>query len=399
MLQVNDPANNKPDEPRARVFISCGQSKQTDEVETASAIAARLRELGFDPYIAVQEQTLRGLKENIFEQLGKSEYFVFVDFKREQLPKSDPPVYRGSLFSHQELAIASYLDIEALIFQESGVKQDDGIMRFIQGNATSFQDRHLLPNVIADEIGQRGWNPLWRNDLLLERAPAQFTDAFNVQIKRQGRYFHIGVRNRHRYKSATNCCVYLEKASKVDPPTEIPINPIELKWAGYVWPSAHIPPHTVRLFDAFWILHDLPTRLQFNVFSDFTGYIPQIEGEGRYEFTYLAVADNLPPVRGSFVLDLNASIERTTLTTASTTPITTPQQKQELLESIPIVVGREDDGRWWADIESMPGVMAYGDTREAAFAAVRALAFRVAADCIDHGEDLPAPFAGVFSVA
>jgi len=61
------------------------------------------------------------------------------------------------------------------------------------------------------------------------------------------------------------------------------------------------------------------------------------------------------------------------------------------LESIPIVVGREDDGRWWADIESMPGVMAYGASREAAITAVRALAFRVAADCIDHGEEVSAP--------
>ena len=53
------------------------------------------------------------------------------------------------------------------------------------------------------------------------------------------------------------------------------------------------------------------------------------------------------------------------------------------VESIPIVVGREEDGRWWADIEAMPGVMAYGDTRESAVAAVRALALRVAADCMD----------------
>ncbi len=63
------------------------------------------------------------------------------------------------------------------------------------------------------------------------------------------------------------------------------------------------------------------------------------------------------------------------------------------VESIPIVVGREADGRWWADIESMPGVMAYGETRESAIAAVRALALRVAADCIDHGEEVPRPFA------
>jgi predicted RNase H-like HicB family nuclease len=69
------------------------------------------------------------------------------------------------------------------------------------------------------------------------------------------------------------------------------------------------------------------------------------------------------------------------------------------VESIPVVVGREDDGRWWADIESMPGVMAYGETREAAIAAVRALALRVAADCIDHGEPVPEPFTKLFSVA
>jgi len=58
------------------------------------------------------------------------------------------------------------------------------------------------------------------------------------------------------------------------------------------------------------------------------------------------------------------------------------------VESIPIVVGREEDGCWWADIESMPGVMAYGDTRGSAIAAVRALTLRVAADCIDHGEEI-----------
>jgi predicted RNase H-like HicB family nuclease len=69
------------------------------------------------------------------------------------------------------------------------------------------------------------------------------------------------------------------------------------------------------------------------------------------------------------------------------------------IESIPIVVGREEDGRWWADIESMPGVMAYGTTRESAIAAVRALALRVAADCMDHGEEIPEPFTKVFSAA
>jgi len=57
-------------------------------------------------------------------------------------------------------------------------------------------------------------------------------------------------------------------------------------------------------------------------------------------------------------------------------------------EPIPAVVGQEEDGPSWADIGSMPGVMAYGATRESAIAAVRGLALRVAADCIDHDEEI-----------
>ncbi|MBM3814983.1 MAG: type II toxin-antitoxin system HicB family antitoxin [Acidimicrobiia bacterium] len=69
------------------------------------------------------------------------------------------------------------------------------------------------------------------------------------------------------------------------------------------------------------------------------------------------------------------------------------------VEGIPITVGQEQDGRWWADVEMMPGVMAYGETREAAIANVRSLALRVAADCLDHGEQVPAPLSRIFTVA
>jgi Fe-S oxidoreductase len=38
--------------PRARVFISCGQSKEPDEAQVAGEIAARLEKLGFDESLA-----------------------------------------------------------------------------------------------------------------------------------------------------------------------------------------------------------------------------------------------------------------------------------------------------------------------------------------------------------
>lgn len=45
---------------------------------------------------------------------------------------------------------------------------------------------------------------------------------------------------------------------------------------------------------------------------------------------------------------------------------------------------REDDGRWIAEIPSLPGAMAYGDTRESALAAVEAIALRALADDLEH---------------
>ena len=50
---------------------------------------------------------------------------------------------------------------------------------------------------------------------------------------------------------------------------------------------------------------------------------------------------------------------------------------------------REEDGRWIAEIAELPGVMAYGATRDEARGKVEALALRTLADRIDHGEEVP----------
>jgi predicted RNase H-like HicB family nuclease len=50
---------------------------------------------------------------------------------------------------------------------------------------------------------------------------------------------------------------------------------------------------------------------------------------------------------------------------------------------------RETDGRWIADIPALPGVMVYGKTRKQALTAVEALALRVIADRLEHGEAVP----------
>jgi predicted RNase H-like HicB family nuclease len=54
-----------------------------------------------------------------------------------------------------------------------------------------------------------------------------------------------------------------------------------------------------------------------------------------------------------------------------------------------IEIEREDDGRWIAEVRDLPGVMTYGQTREDAIARVQALALRVLAERLEHGETAP----------
>jgi predicted RNase H-like HicB family nuclease len=52
-------------------------------------------------------------------------------------------------------------------------------------------------------------------------------------------------------------------------------------------------------------------------------------------------------------------------------------------------VDREDDGRWLAEVPELPGVLAYGASAAEAQAKVQALALRVVADRLEHGEAGP----------
>jgi len=51
-----------------------------------------------------------------------------------------------------------------------------------------------------------------------------------------------------------------------------------------------------------------------------------------------------------------------------------------------VELDREVDGRWIAEVVDLPGVLVYGATRDEALAAAEALALRVVADKLEHGE-------------
>lgn len=62
-----------------------------------------------------------------------------------------------------------------------------------------------------------------------------------------------------------------------------------------------------------------------------------------------------------------------------------------------IEIEREEDDRWIAEVPDLPGVMAYGQSKEEVVSKVKALALRVMADRLEHGEEIP-ELRGVFAV-
>jgi predicted RNase H-like HicB family nuclease len=51
-----------------------------------------------------------------------------------------------------------------------------------------------------------------------------------------------------------------------------------------------------------------------------------------------------------------------------------------------IEIDRETDGRWFAEVADLSGVLAYGQTRDEAVARVQALALRVIAERLENNE-------------
>jgi predicted RNase H-like HicB family nuclease len=72
-------------------------------------------------------------------------------------------------------------------------------------------------------------------------------------------------------------------------------------------------------------------------------------------------------------------------------------RNSEGIAVLTIEVEREDDGRWIAEVVDLPGVLAYGATREEAVERVQILSLRILADRIEHGESAPG-MAAVFTV-
>jgi len=190
--------------------------------------------------------------------------------------------HSGSLFSHQELVLATFFDKDVLAFQESGVKKNDGILGTVQGNSILFSDsdHRLLSSLIADRISQLHWKEDWRNEITIEQ---EYTDGYVPATNQLLRWYHIELMNLHYKKIALYCIAYLENSKNISTGDEKTFPPVEFKWQALNVSRTVIPPRYARGLDAFFVPHETPNIVYSGIIRnlvDFTGLLKSINWKG-----------------------------------------------------------------------------------------------------------------------
>jgi len=148
----------------AKVFISCGQASPAERQVTHS-IATWFSSQGFSPYVAIQVQSILDLNSGIIGELKTSDYYLFVNFRRDRLKCFPRREYRGSLFTNQELAIAYALGFEhMLMINQLGVRRE-GVFQFMVSNVPEFATLNEVHGRVQSAVKTAGWHPNYTRQL------------------------------------------------------------------------------------------------------------------------------------------------------------------------------------------------------------------------------------------
>lgn len=284
-----------------RVFISCGQATP-EERRVAGSVSRWFTRKGFRPYVAIQAQSLADVNSGIIGELKRSDFYVFIDFRREELAiegarptRRRSEIFRGSLFTNQELALAQALQFEKVVFlQQEGV-QREGFLRYMTSNAEPFAAADEVPRLVARLVKARGWHPGYSRHLTVGAEhwtpPLPYRD--HTGIKRV-RVFELDIHNRRNDLTALNAVARLAQLAGPDGTvrTDIDISPLKTTGQyGYVhtiWSERH------AAWDLFAVHMETPATISLNSALDVLPRASLISAAGQWILTYEVCAVDFP---------------------------------------------------------------------------------------------------------
>ncbi len=291
----------------ARVFISCGQTT-TREKNIGLRVRQYFIDRGFETYFAETVNSAEALTENIFRFLNNSDYFVFIDFKRDELPEAQ---YRGSLFVNQELAIATFLQLPGLGFTEKGVKRE-GILNYQIYNAVPFEDSAEILTALNEKTAD--WDTDSVNELAIRYDPSattRSTHLVDVPGHPASDWYHLEVLNRNKRKHALSCIGYVTEIHHIESDHKYTLPTVELNWSGIGEVTTNIIASGRRDLDAFFVMEGrhyvcFPERTLGTTNPRY--HLPEL-GPGRYEIGFAVVSANFATVASRYLLEFGGTRE------------------------------------------------------------------------------------------
>lgn len=283
---------------KAKVFISCGQ--RPDEKKVGEEIKKILDRLGFDPFYAEEVKNPFEINTKIISELQSSDYFLLINLRRERVvPDEGECFYRGSLYCHQELAMAVAWEMEEqiLVFDQKGVKAE-GLLGFYANNIKAFETIDELYGLV-NSVKDYGWdNSFSRNFFInslpeLSLTPYDYKD--NPQTKK-ARIQRVEIQNKRKNKEAFHAVCRLQKINSKDSGDKN-----VLKVSGSQQFSQVIWPGEKGEFDLFVIDSNNFEKVYLRSASDVRSFIdnqyvrdPIIKEKGEYILEYGIFAQNFP---------------------------------------------------------------------------------------------------------
>jgi hypothetical protein len=150
-----------------KVFISCGQASEAERV-VARELATWFASEGFAPYVATQVQSIPDLNSGLIGELKRSDFYFFINFRREKIITGKArSLYRGSLYTNQELAVAYALGFEHMLFLNQKGAERGGMFGTIVSNAPEFDKLDEMLPAVKRMVAQARWKPAFSRQLIL----------------------------------------------------------------------------------------------------------------------------------------------------------------------------------------------------------------------------------------
>jgi hypothetical protein len=280
---------------KARVFISCGQATEQERI-VSEQLRQWFHDQGYDPYVAVKVQTITDLNAGIIEALKSSDYYLFINFKREEIIREGKNIFRGSLYSHQELAVAYALGFDHMLLVNNIDVHDEGVQSFIVSNVPRFSDfREVLP-IVQQAVTDSHWSPTYSRQLSIGgfrwADPVLYRDQTG---ERSIRVLHADIHNNRKDRPAYGLIGHLEQIREANTGKVVEHHDKTfLKATGFLgyqhttWPDRH------SAFDLLALSCEDPNLVYLNSCLDVSPRQPILTEPGEYLLDFHFIAQDFP---------------------------------------------------------------------------------------------------------